>query len=151
MLGLRKSPRALRANTLLELVAAATIIAVALVPGLRMIGDALQQSRRNEALGLLTNYCVGKLEQQLCQAAASWTEGTTTGDFSTDGYPQYRFSAVRSQQAIDGGLPNQLMAVVVTVYHDVNGDAAYNAGEPRIVLASKVAKMAKYQSEAAGS
>lgn len=138
-------------NTLLELTAAVTLIAVALVPALRMIRDAIEQSSRNETLSMLTNYCTSKLEEQLCISAASWTEGTFSGDLSADGYASYRFAATRSQQPADGGIVNKLMAVTVTIYHDKNGDSALNSGEPKVSMSAKVAKLAKYQSLAAGS
>lgn len=150
---LRSAPRARprRGNTLLELTAAVTLIAIALVPALRMIRDAIEQNGRNETLSLLTNYSTSKLEEQLCLSASAWTEATVSGDFSADGYASYRFTATRSQQLADGGIVNRLMAVTVTAYHDMNGDGTLNAGEPKVSLAGKVAKLAKYQALASGS
>ena len=138
-------------TTLLELTAAVTLIAVAMVPALRMIRDAIEQSGRNETLTVLTNYCTSKLEEQLCFAASAWTEASTSGDFSTDGYASYRYTATRSQQVADGGIVNKLMAVTVTAYHDTNGDNTLSTGEPKVTLSAKVAKLAKYQALATGS
>jgi hypothetical protein len=151
MPSLRGPRTAARGHTLLELVVASVILAATLVPGLRMLRDGLEQSRRNEDLLMLGNLCVSKLEEHLCLAAAVWTEASVGGNFSAEGYATLRYTAVRSEQPANGGLVNQLMAVTVTTWQDSDGNSALSSGEPRVVLASKVAKLAKYQSEASGS
>jgi hypothetical protein len=137
-----------RGHTLLELVVASSLLAAVLIPGLRMLRDGLEQSQRIEILQRLTTSCTGKLEEHLCLAGAAWEEETVTGDFASDGYPQTRFRAARSANPVDGGIADQLMAVSVTVWEDLDADAAQDAGEPSVTMASKVPKMALYQDEA---
>jgi hypothetical protein len=133
-----------RGQTLLELIAAVTVLAATVTPALVILRNALEQTRRIETLELLTTLCVSKLEEQLAVACAAWSTGTAAGDFSADGYSQVRFSVASSDQAGDGGIPDRLMSVTATVWEDQNGNAALDAGELSVVLASKVAKMEGY-------
>lgn len=130
--------------SLLELVVSVSLLSVTLVPALGFMRDALEQSQRIEISELLTTYCVGKVEENLCLAADAWLAATVNGDFSADGYPQVRYRVVRSDAPLDGGISNQLMAVTATVWQDLNANGVLDAGEPSVVLAGKVAKMARY-------
>lgn len=137
-----------RAHTLLELIAATSLLAVALVPALRILRDAFSQSRRIEVQQMMTTLCVSKLEEHLNRAGAAWEAGTATGDFATEGNADLRYAAVCSEDSADGGISDRLMAVRVTVWQDQNGNAGRDATEPFVVLASKIAKMKRYQDEA---
>lgn len=140
-----------RGQTLLELVAATTILTIALVPALRMMRDAISVGRRTETANLMTTFCTSKLEEQLMRTAAVWNPSTVTGDFSAEGYDNLRFEVVMSDAAGDGGIANQLMAIASTVWNDSNGDDDLDVGEARVVLASKQARNVSYQQEASGS
>lgn len=133
-----------RGQSLLELVAAVTLIAAALVPALRMMRDALEQSRRVETQELLSTLCVSKLEEHLALVFANWSATTVAGDFAADGYAQVRFRVVRSDDALQGGIADRLMAVTATVWEDQDGDTVLDVGEPSTVLASKAAKIEGY-------
>jgi hypothetical protein len=138
-------PRSLRrANTLLEVACAVVLLSTALVPGMKFMRDAVEQGRRNDTLSVLMTECVSTMEQQLCKADANWTEATDTGSFSGDGYSTFRYSATRSQQPTDGGIVNKLMAITVYAYEDANSNSAWDSGELKITLTSKVAKLGKY-------
>jgi len=140
-----------RGQTLLELIAATSMMAIALVPGLQLMRDGMQVSRELEMAGVMTSLCVSKLEEHLAISAATWAMTTTTGTFSTEGYPRIRFSVVRSDSSGDGGITDELMAVTATVWEDVDSDTTLDNGEPKVVLASKIARMASYENEASGS
>lgn len=140
-----------RGHTLLELVVAASLLAVTIVPALRLMRDALTQSRRIETMGLITTLAQGKLEERACISGASWTTGTTTGNYSADGYSLLKFKVVASDAAVDGGITNRLMAVTATVWEDTNGDNLQTSGELAATFATKIAKMALYQAKASGS
>lgn len=139
-----------RGQTLLELVAATTILTVALVPALRMMRDAIRVGRNTETANLMTTFCTSKLEEQLMRTAAVWNPSTVAGDFSAEGYSNLKFQVTMSDDAADGGIANQLMAIASTVWDDLNSDGNWNAGEPRVVLASKQARNVSYQKEASG-
>jgi hypothetical protein len=141
-----RASRARRAaQTLLEVIAATTLLGLTVAPALRLLRDALEQSRRIENLEMAATLCVGKLEEQSNLTTATWQEGVLSGDFAAEGQSQLRYQVTKSQSAAEGGLPNRLMAVSVTVWHDVNANAARDATEPAVTLATKVAKMAIYQ------
>jgi hypothetical protein len=78
----------------------------------------------------------------------TWTTGTTTGNFSADGYSTVRYIATRSDAPANGGLTNQLMHIQVTVYDDANGNSTLDASELAVRYRTKVAKLATYQSVA---
>lgn len=143
------SPRhrrtACHAYSLLELVLAVALVAGTLVPSLALIRQGLELSETTDQRALLTNYAVGKLEEQLAIVAASWTSGTATGDFAVDGHADLRFSVTRSDAVADGGLVGELMHVQVTTYLDEDGDDAQDAGEPSCGLRTKIGKFASYE------
>ena len=100
-----------RGQSLLELVAATTILTISLVPALRMMRDAIRVGRTTETANLMATFCTSKLEQQLMQTAASWNPGTVSGDFTAEGYANLKFQVVMSDAVSDGGISNQLMAI----------------------------------------
>lgn len=136
-----------RGASLMEVVIAAALIAITLVPALRMIRDGLAQSRQTESRQLVTTLGTGTLEKHLALAGAHWETGSLTGDFAGDGYPQVRYLVQRSDAPADGGITDRLMAVTATVWEDLDGDAAPGASECRLVFASKVAKLSSYQAQ----
>ena len=136
-------------HTLVELVAASSLLAIALVPALSFLRDSFVRSRQLETQNALTSFCTSKLDEHLAQTSVSWTTGSVSGDFSADGFAQLRFRVDRSDLPPDGGIPGRLMSVTATVWDDLNADAALDANEPSVVFASKIAKLAKYEDEAA--
>ena len=134
-------------HTMLELVVAGMLLAATLVPALGMMRDGMTVSGQIEKRGLITTFCVSKLDEQLALAAAYWSNGTVTGNFAAEGQPQLRFRIVTSDAVAAGGLVNRLMAVTSTVWQDTNGNSAQDGGEPYVTLASKTAKMAVYQDD----
>lgn len=137
-----------RGQTLIELVAASTMMAIAIVPGLKLMRDGMRVSRELEVAGVMTSLCVSKLEEHLAVSAATWEMTTSTGAFSSEGYPQVRFSVVRSDDSADGGITDELMAVTTTVWNDLDSDTTLDSNEPSVVLASKVAQVTSYVDEA---
>ena len=138
-------------QSLLELVAATTVLAITVVPALRLMRDGLETSRRTETANHLATLCVSKLEEQLALSAATWTSSTVSGDFSSEGYSNLRYTAVRSDHTDNGGIADELMAVAVTAYEDQDGDDTLDTSEPRVVFASKIAQTLSYQDEVSGS
>jgi Tfp pilus assembly protein PilV len=144
------TPELRRGHTLLEVVLAGTIIAIALVSALRLMRDGLRTSRQTEIRELLTTFGASKLEEHLALVSADWQTGNDAGDFAAEGYPDLRFRVGRSDSAGDGGISDQLMAVTAEVWHDLDGDSAPDGNEPAVVFSSKVAKLASYQDEVGG-
>ena len=131
--------------SLLEVVAASALIAVALVPALAILRDGMALSRDVDNRQLLLTYGVSKLEDQQALTAQSWTNGTDNGDFSSDGHASVRFIAVRSDAVVDGGLPDRLMNITVTTYWDADNDDTLDATELQILMTTKLGKFATYE------
>ncbi|MCG8584159.1 MAG: hypothetical protein MI757_05550 [Pirellulales bacterium] len=135
-----------RGTSLLEMTVAVGLLALALVPGLRLMRDAMQWGGEINDREMIVTLCVSTLEENLATVANSWTEATSTGSFAGQGYADLRYSVSASEQTSDGGMPDQLMAVTVTVWHDANGNGSLDSEESFTTMASKVAKLATYTS-----
>jgi len=135
-------------QTLLELIAATTIIATALVPALRMMRDSLRVSRDLETAGFMTSLCVSTLEREAARSVVSWDTLGSTGDFASEGRPDLRFQVTKSDDGSAGGIPNLLMAARVLVWHDRNANGAFDDGEPSVTFATKLCKTMGFQDEA---
>ncbi len=129
---------------------AGVLMSVTLVPALRLLRNSLRIGREIETYELLTTFSTSRLEEYLALTSADWQPGTFTGDFSADGHANLRYSVVCSDAAGDGGMADQLMAIVSTVWEDANSNATRDSGELTVVLASKTAKTATYQAAARG-
>ncbi len=139
-----------RGYSLLEVMLASSICAVALVPALAILRDGISATEAIDKRHMVLLYAVEKMEEQLAVVAANWTTAAASGDFASEGHPDIRYSVTRSDSAANGGIPNQLMNISVTAYDDVDGDDALDSGEPRTVLTTKVSKLATYESKAGG-
>jgi len=134
----------------LEVLLASMLMAVVLVPALRLMRDALSTSRELEQRELLTTFCTSKIEEYLARISAYWQTGTFEGTFTAEGYSHLRYSVNCSDAVGDGGMTNQLMAIVVTTWDDVNGNGMRDTDESAVTLASKVAKLMTYLDEVDG-
>jgi type II secretory pathway pseudopilin PulG len=146
-------------QTLLELVAATTIITITLVPALRMMRDSLRLGRETETSNLLATLASSQLEQYLLLSAGQWgsvpTGGnwnttTNSGSFTAQGYPNLKFTVVRTDSA-PAGVPARLLSITATVWNDSDSDNVWDSGESRSVFASKLARNVAYSNEATGS
>lgn len=136
-----------RAFSLLEMAAATAILAATLVPALAVLRDSMAISRESATRALLTNYAVLKVEENAAIAIATWSEGTITEDFSSDGNPNIVSITSTSDDVIDGGIVDELMAVEVTVFEDLDGDTTVDNDEISISMRTKVAKLQSYVNE----
>lgn len=134
-----------RGFSLLEVVMAAALAGIALVGALELLRDSVDLGQSIDNRQLLTNYAVSKLEEHLSIAAASWTNGTWSGNFATDGHPHIRYTAVRSDAGASGGIVDRLMHVQVTTYWDTNANNNLDAGESRCSFRTKIGKFATYE------
>ena len=144
-----RSPRLPTRNafTLLELIAAAALVAGTLVPATAIMRRAMELSRDATQRNLLGIYAVRVLETQSAQAMRNWTNATVTGDFSAEGYSSIRYTATRSDDPANGGIIGRLMHIQATIYDDANGNAALDAGEVQVAFRTKVAKLSSYENE----
>lgn len=148
----RRPPRAahrtrfaLRGYSLVEVVAAIALMAATLVPAVEFVRYGMERSIEDDCRQLLALYAVSEIESKLGVVATSWTEGTTSGDFSADGNADIRFTTTCSDEVADGGIVDELMDIRSTVYYDANGDDSLSAGEMRCTYHTKIGKFATYE------
>jgi hypothetical protein len=137
-------------HSLLELVGATVIIAATLVPALRLMRDSVTRGREIEVSNLLGTLAASQLEEHLLLTAANWSGLTTSGDFTADGYPLIHFRVDRSDAVADGGIPGSLISITATVWEDLDGDDAIDAGELQSSFSTKLARIVAYEHEASG-
>lgn len=140
--------RTAAAYSLLEVLLASAICASALVPALAILRDGVSLGRNIDTRHLLLLYGVSKLEEQSAVVAATWTEGTLTGDFAADGHADIRYVVTRADTPPNGGIPHRLMSISVTTYSDDDGDNALDTGESNVILTTKISKLASYETKA---
>jgi hypothetical protein len=144
---MRRRPVA-NAYSLLEVVMASTICATALVPALAFMRDGMTLATTIDTKHMLLTYGVSKMEEQLAIVAATWTEGSISGDFAADGHANIRFTVTRSDAPASGGIDDRLMSVSVTTYSDDDSDDTMDAAEARITVTTKISKLVSYENEA---
>jgi hypothetical protein len=144
----KRPPRRRPGYSLLEVVLASTICLTALVPALALLRDGMANATKIDTRHRLLIYGVSKLEEQLAIVAATWSTGSSNGDFAAEGASAIRFSATRSDSAGSGGITNRLMSVSVTVYGDDNANATLDAGELSSTFTTKVSKLVNYETMA---
>ena len=133
-------------HTLIELLAASAIVAIAITSTLSLMKQGMEITRDTEQRGMVTTLCISKLEERLAAVPKNFTSSTTSGTFSADGYANIRFTAVHSDNSADGGITGKLMVVTVTVWDDANGNATRDSGEATVTFTSKVAKITAWNS-----
>jgi len=141
----RTDHRARRGHSLLELIASVSVMTAALIPALQLTRRSLTAGTRVEKADMLATLCVSVLERHLSESAVDWTTTLSRGDFRDKGHTDIRFEVRRSEEASKGGLPDRLMSVTADVWHDANTNGLFDAGEPKVTLSSKLAKMTLYQ------
>jgi hypothetical protein len=130
------------------MILATALVAGTLAPALTVMRNAMSTSSEATRRLLLANYAVETLESLQVTTMQTWTTGTTTGNFSADGYSTIRYTATRSDAPASGGLTNRLMHIQVTVYDDANGNSALDTNELNVRFRTKVAKPTTYLSVA---
>src|SRR5262245_56069208 len=87
------------AYSLLEVVLASSLCASALVPAMAILRDGLLAAEKIDTRHKLLLYGVQKMEEQQAIVAAIWTTGSTSGNFSADGYASIKYNVTRSDSS----------------------------------------------------
>jgi len=138
--------------SLLELIAASTILALTLVPSLRLMRDSLKVSRQIEVRECLATTAMGALEHQAQQVAAEWkmASGTDRSYGQLAGYPQVVVDFETSDSPSQGGLRDSLAVVSVSAFEDQNGNGRRDKAEAEVAFSTKVARLQSYSLEGSG-
>ena len=129
-------------QSMLELIAATTIIAIALVPALKLMRDSIRIGRQTETANILATFSMSKLEEHLARTAATWSTTTDSGTIPT--YNGLRYQVTKVNEGVGSGL----MRITSVAYEDGNGNGTYDTGERNATFVSKVAKNVAYEQEA---
>ena len=129
-------------QSLLELIAATTIVAITLVPALKLMRDSIRIGRQTETANILATFSMSKLEEHLARTAANWN--TTTDSGAIPNYNGLRFQVTK----VDEGFGSGLMRITSVAYEDANGSGTWDNGERNSVFVCKVAKNVAYEQEA---
>ncbi|MCD0461726.1 hypothetical protein [Roseiconus lacunae] len=132
-------------QTMLELIAATTIISVAIVPALRLIRQRIEVSSDLRHYEWLHCRCVAKVEQAMARTSASWLMTTQQGVLGNVDRTPFRYALVTSDQPSAGGVPGKLAVIDVLAYRDQNRNGTFDSNEIKVRLATKVAKTLTYQ------
>ncbi|MCA9195104.1 MAG: hypothetical protein KDB03_25205 [Planctomycetales bacterium] len=135
-------------HTLLELVAASTIISLALIPALKMTRSSLELTESIEHKELAVVLCVSKLEEELALTSANWVAVGSTGTFTSLGHPEMCFSVAKSDSETVGGITGSLMVIQVTVWFDQDRGQDMDSSEPSVQYSTKLAKVLSSEYEA---
>ncbi len=131
--------------SLLELVMSVALMGGMLVPALELVRRGIELSSEVDQRQLLAGYASSQLEERLAIVAANWTNGTFSGDYSSDGLPNVRYQTTCSDAVADGGVVNTLMVITSTTYYDANGNDSLDADELNCSYQTKLGKFATYE------
>lgn len=137
-----------RGQTMIELLAATTIITIALVPALRLTRDSITHSEELENAEMRLALCTSKLEEEMARTAATWDLSTQIGDFSSIGRSELRFIVTKSDALANGGIPDALATIDAVVWHDEDLGDDLDPSESQVRLTTKMAKLISYEYEA---
>ena len=124
-----------RGSAIIDVIAASILTAMVLVPSTEVMRRSLKLDRRLLLRQDIVTRCRDLIEQEISMSTSS-SQGVATYDI--DG-ASICHTANRSDALADGGIPGQLAAVVVTVWHDANENRRLEPTESSYSLATKVA------------
>jgi len=124
---------------------AAGLMTSILVPSLSVMRDAMAKSRDLHRRSLLANYAVRVVEDECASASGNWVVEKKSGSFVSEGHANIRYTLKKTDSALEGGLPNRLMHIQVTVFDDADADTVLDAGELQVFYRTKVARLNAYE------
>lgn len=147
----RSRPRA--GTTLLELTVASTILAITLIPALKLMRDSLRISRQLESREVMVTGCQTILEQQSFQIATQWAlaSGLDRSVGQQSGYSNVLIEYAATDSASDGGIASKLAVLTVSAWDDQNANSRRDATEIAVTFATKVARLQSLTYEGQGS
>lgn len=129
-----------RGFTFVELIAAIFVLAVTLVPATQFLAKSMTLRRELERDRNMVLLAIQTIEEQMSVINGGWTTAQQTGTFASQGLPNLAYEIVRSDAATDGGISDLLMAIIVRVWSDDDGDQQIDAGESVVELQTKMAR-----------
>ena len=147
----RPAPRARRRSglTLLEVLAASVVIALALAPALRVTRTALLTADRTDRQERCLTVANDRVEYLMARAAADWdaavTNAVAAAPVAVPGYPGMRAYELTTDAAAFDGIPGRLASLGALAWYDEDGDGTPDAAEPQALLSTQVARLTAYE------
>ena len=136
----RRPRRSRSGSTLVELIGAALVTAMVLVPSMQLLHRSHEVVHRLDLHTTMEHLAASEVHLRIARLTAAFTSTQYSGDFASHGHADCRFTTVCSDTLVDGGEPGQLMAIVTVVWHDADGDGVRQDAEASLMLATKYAK-----------
>lgn len=147
--GRRRSPRPRSGLTLLEVLAASAVLAVALAPALRITRTALLTADRLDRQERCLTVANDRVEVLMARTAADWdtvvTGAPVYASAAVPGYPGMRAYDMSTDSPGYGGIAGRLAAVGTLTWYDEDGDGMADADEPQVQLGTAVARLTAYE------
>jgi hypothetical protein len=100
-----------------------------------LVGEGVQRQRAE-----LMHLAQGK-QNEFCHLVRSTFRNTNAaGNFAAQGFPELAFQIRCQSDPALGGIPDRLMAIHTTAWHDANRNARVDMGETSISLWTSVAR-----------
>ena len=134
----RVTPRSRTGSSLLEVVAAAMLAALVVLPTMDLLIQSGLVSERLLVEGVLENEVASVLSQRQAELQDSFAAATTSGAMDIAGLENVRFETAATFH--EGVLADDLIVLRATVWEDANQDGARNDGERFRELWSMIAR-----------
>lgn len=123
-----------------ELIAAIMILTITIVPATQYLTESMALRRRLERNGALIVLAIQTTEEQMAAINSGFTTSQTSGTFAAQGFPEFAYEYIRTDATSDGGVPDLLMAIIVRVWADDDGDVVLDSDESVVTLHTKMAR-----------
>ena len=129
-----------RSFTFVEVIAATAVLAICIVPATKYLVDSMTLRRELERERALVILAIQTIEEQMAVINGGFTTAQVTGTFASQGLPEIAYEIVRTDESTDGGIPDLLMGIAVSVWYDENRNLQHDSNEALVELHTKMAR-----------
>ena len=133
-----------RGFSFVELIAATVVLAIVIVPATQLLAESMTQRREMERRRNMTLLAIRTIEEQMSVINAGFTSAQQSGTFASLGLTEIAYEITRTDSASAGGIPDSLMAIVVKVWFDENGDVTLDSNETVVELRTLMARSVEF-------
>ena len=131
----RHQPR--HGAALLDVISASVLVALLIVPSVRLTIQAQENSRRLELRNELSVRCASLLEEEIAAVQRSFRSRTRQRRIRYDG-TDFRCVIRSSDAANNGGVPSRIMCISVLLWHDENRNGTLDISEQSAFLLTRI-------------
>ena len=123
-----------------ELIAATAVLAIVIVPATQLLAKSMTQRREMERRRIMTLLAIRTIEEQMSVINAGFTTAQQSSTFAALGLAEIAYEITRTDAVSAGGIPDLLMAIIVKVWFDEDGDVTLDSGETVVELRTLMAR-----------